>query len=162
MIRICTWNLWHGLNPYSPPPLPPVMLPLENPWARLRRRSMQIDALRELRGKSNPKTLDLFCMQEVSPFPKRLALLKRKLGLEGEGCLVNSGIKLGPVGFPPLLMEGIAILHSAALTQPKGVEHLLSGGGLEWHGPFGSLISFQTGRDGRLSRSKESFREKRF
>jgi endonuclease/exonuclease/phosphatase family metal-dependent hydrolase len=135
-IRICTWNLWHGLNPYGQP----LMLPLESPWASLRRRELQ---LRELEALKAPRALEFFCFQEVNPFPRRMNVLKRRLQLEGAGCLVNAGLKVGWTGVPPFLKEGIAILHSNSLQDVRSGELVLSGEGFEWHGPFGSLLNIQ-------------------
>jgi hypothetical protein len=135
-IRICSWNLWHGLNPYGQP----LMLPLESPWASLRRRELQ---LRELEDLKSPRALEFFCFQEVNPFPGRLRALKRRLELEAKGCLVNAGLKVGWVGLPPFLKEGISILYSNTLRNARSDECLLSGDGREWHGPLGSLVNLQ-------------------
>src|SRR4051794_29218822 len=101
-LRICTWNTWHGLNPYQKLLMPP----LESPWARVWRRRRQIAALMGMRQSE----FDVFCLQEVSPLRNRLRQLERKMRMRGYGCVVNSGLKLGPLGIPPLLSEGLVTL----------------------------------------------------
>ena len=134
-LRICTWNTWHGLNPFQRP----LMLPLENPLARYLRWARQVEAIRELRQSK----FDVFCFQEVNPLHSRLKKLERKLDLRGYGCLVNAGLRIGPVGFPPFLSEGLAILVDRGFKKRRTRELALSGTAREIHAPLGLDLIIQ-------------------
>lgn len=123
VIRILSWNLWHGLDPYGGL----VMSPMESPSARIHRYLEQERFLQN--WKKGPT--DFICLQEVNPLEVRLTHLKKKLSLVGEGALVNTGVKLGKWGLPPGLQEGLGILWDPSIKFSQFQECTLSGNARE-------------------------------
>lgn len=82
---------------------------------------------------------DVICLQELNPVRARARELSEKLGMRGESALVNTGIKCGTVGIPPLLSEGLGIFAGRGFSELKFEEVLLSGSGLELHLSFCDL-----------------------
>lgn len=122
-LRILTWNLWHGLNPYQPI----LMLPMEKTFDSYWRRKRQIQFL-----KSWVKSpTDIVCLQEVNPVYRRTELIKSATRMNGKGCIVNTGLKVGRVGLPPFLQEGLATLVGMDFQQNRFNEVTLSGSATE-------------------------------
>jgi endonuclease/exonuclease/phosphatase family metal-dependent hydrolase len=134
-LKILTWNLWHGLNPYSQV----LMLPVESPLQYWVRREKQVERLRNWR----PSSTDILCLQEVNPLPSRLSQIQNALGLLGDSTTVNAGIKVGKWGIPPFLNEGLAILRGSGFAQCAYSERTLSGGAIEKQGPLGVNFHIQ-------------------
>ena len=132
-LRILTWNLWHGLNPYQRL----LMAPMESPIARRKRRRRQLEVL----SNWHVGPMDLICLQEVNPLRRQLRKFSNGLAMRGDGCIVNAGVKIGGWGVPPLLEEGLAIFAGEDFGALNWGETTLSGNAREVFGPFGlSLI----------------------
>lgn len=133
--RIVTWNLWHGLNPYQRV----LMIPMESPVARRRRLRRQIEVLSD--WKNSPR--DLICLQEVNPVKRQVRKLGTGLAMQGQGCVVNAGMKVARLGLPPFLEEGLAIFSGSDFSNSTYTEITLSGEACELRGPFGVSLLFQ-------------------
>lgn len=137
-LRILSWNLWHGLDPYQRYRMAPMELPAEHE----RRYRAQLQWLRS-RGRGDNAVI---CLQEVNPLVPRFDELSGALGMEGGACLVNAGLKLGRFGVPPGLMEGLAIFAGGGFARADFEQVTLSGGALELRSARGApLLTLQTG-----------------
>lgn len=133
-LRICTWNTWHGLNPYQRV----MMMPIEGLLARKERRIRQLAALREM----HTSAWDIFCLQEVCPIQARRALLERALEMKSSGCGANVGVKFNGLGLPPFLSEGLVTLSGSGFRKRKATALTLSGSAREIN-LAGLSMSFQ-------------------
>jgi len=122
-MRLLSWNLWHGLDPYARV----LMFPMQSRSESHERRARQLEALRALKRTS----WDVFSLQEVNPARSRGRKIASALGLEGESIVVNTGIKLGCLGLPPGLQEGLAVFHGEGFSDVRFREMTLSGSALE-------------------------------
>lgn len=122
-LRLLSWNLWHGLDPYAGA----LMSAMQSRSESRQRRARQLEALRALKR----APWDVFCLQEVNPARSRGRKIARALGLQGESTVVNAGIKLGGLGLPPGLEEGLAIFHGEGFSDVRFRETTLSGSALE-------------------------------
>ena len=137
-LRILSWNLWHGLNPYQRY----RMSPMQSPREHAERSRDQIQALVAWSQTDD----EIVCLQEVNPLGRRFEELGTGIGREGGACLVNSGIKVGGFGIPRGLREGLATFGGAAISNPSFEQLTLSGGALEvGDGRGDPLLTFQTG-----------------
>lgn len=134
-IRLLSWNLWHGLNPYQRV----LMIPMESPVARRRRLKRQIEVLAD--WKNSPR--DIICLQEVNPLKRQVRKLSAGLAMQGQGSVVNAGMKVARLGLPPFLEEGLATLSGSDFVNPKYTEITLSGQARELKGPFGVSVLLQ-------------------
>jgi endonuclease/exonuclease/phosphatase family metal-dependent hydrolase len=136
-LRILSWNLWHGLDPYKPM----RMSPMQSPREHADRYQGQLDVLSAWRRSPS----EVMCFQEVNPVAKRFAQLSAALGRKGGTSLVNAGIKVGGFGVPWGLQEGLGILVGDGVRAPVFSEITLSGTGKEIRSSGGTpLITFQT------------------
>lgn len=138
-LRICTWNTWHGLNPYQRI----LMLPMEGILARRQRRVKQLAAIRSM----HQSEWDLFCFQEICPIGARRQLIERELNQTGlimksSACASNVGVKLAGVGLPPFLSEGLVTLSGSGFRKRKATALTLSGSAREMKFA-GVALSFQ-------------------
>ena len=152
MLRLLTWNLWHGLNPYQRV----FMRAIQGPDAEKRRREGQVRFLREWARSPG----DILCLQEVNPAHARSRELARALGFSGQASVANTGLKLGTLGLPPGLQEGPAVLHGSAFTDVSFEELTLSGDCLELHGPLGWNLYLQTRERRKALLMRAKFQEK--
>lgn len=126
-MRLLTYNLWHGLSPSSP-----VAFEALEPAGRLElRRQQQLKLLQELR-------VDVALLQEVNPYPSRVAEFKKKLGLSEAVQPDLVGLKLFGVGLPLNLNSALVTLAGASygLKKLEGVS--LSRPGTHWVHRWGS------------------------
>ncbi len=103
-LRVATVNVWSGLDyrgSFS-------MGEYESAETREKRLAMVIDGLRA----ENP---DLIALQECNPVGAVASRVARELGFDVEYVRVNGGVKIGGVGFPTNLDEGIALLARSDL-----------------------------------------------
>ena len=100
-----------------------------------KRYQRQLEVLRS--WKRGP--LDIFCLQEVNPLPNRLDEIQAALDCNAGSCTVNAGVKIGNLGIPPGLREGLAILINNGFENRTFRELTLSGDALEY-----AQLVFQT------------------
>jgi endonuclease/exonuclease/phosphatase family metal-dependent hydrolase len=137
---VCTWNVWNALNPYGWGFLGPVVLPrLESREEARLREKRQMDALLRLRQSD----LDVFCLQEINPIETRRSLMAESLAMRDGAMRCNAGIKLGQIGLPLHLSEGLLILTGKAFRKRKIVRVTLSGKAYEWETPLGVPLFVQ-------------------
>ncbi len=139
-LRILTWNLWHGLNPYERY----LMSPMQTRAKHAERYRLQIEAIRAFLAVGGVAQTDVLCFQEVNPLASRFDELSAGIGRDGGACLVNAGVKLGGLGLPRGLQEGLAIFAGEAILEPAFDQLTLSGSAFEMQSPLGTpLLTLQ-------------------
>jgi endonuclease/exonuclease/phosphatase family metal-dependent hydrolase len=128
-LRITGYNLWHGLNHIHPN----LMLPAENPFTRLQRKTALHKGLLELQ-KTNDSTqnesverVEFLTFQEANPVRKRCAELSALLNLTGHFAEANVGVRIGQFSYPFFLQEGLITLTSKNLMNVRSERLILSG-----------------------------------
>lgn len=146
-LDLLVWNLWHGLHPYTHPLL---MRPIEAPWELLLRLAGQESFLRQHFTMQVPTSdhnlfLQTACFQELNPLHFRISRLRQLLGAQAFAATGNSGPRVGPLGLPMLLREGLGtvVVGPAQITQH--LQRNLSGDAFEAKGPWSLPVHFQIG-----------------
>jgi len=135
-LRILSWNLWHGLNPYEKL----LMSPMQSRKDHAHRYTRQLEVLSSWRRSPN----EVCCFQEVNPLASRFDQLSEGIGRDGGACLVNAGFKLGGLGVPRGLQEGLAILAGDTCLEAAFDQLTLSGSAFEMQTPLGTpLLTLQ-------------------
>jgi endonuclease/exonuclease/phosphatase family metal-dependent hydrolase len=127
-LAVLTLNAWHGLAGE----LEGLSLPGEPKERREERLAWQVEELRRLAP-------DVLLLQEMNPAARQARRYARELGYEEIHRVVNCGVRLGPIGVPRNLHEGLAILARPGLGLRKVAAVRLSG-----NGRCGSLGGLQT------------------
>lgn len=147
-VDLLVWNLWHGLNPYSPPI---AMRPVEKPWELLHRITGQEQFLQRHFLESSPSEehgaplISAACLQEINPVRLRLDRLAKITQSSGFATTGNSGPRIGPLALPLLLREGLGTLVRGPLTSKQHYHRELSGTAIEWEGPWRLPLHLQLG-----------------
>jgi endonuclease/exonuclease/phosphatase family metal-dependent hydrolase len=126
-LKILTINVWSGLDYEGTFKM--------GEWETGKRRRARFDALVAQAKELSP---DVVFVQEANPAGRYAQRLGRALGMTQIHKVVNGGIKLGPVGIPTNLKEGMAILAKPALRLRRRAAWKLSGP----LGLFGDLLTF--------------------
>lgn len=115
-LRVVTMNIWTGLDYIGDLSM--------GQWETEERRERRFDLLvRQLRV-ADP---DVLLLQEVSPVSSLSARIAEALGFDEIHQVANAGIKLGPLGIPSNLRDGIAILARPSLRLEQVATWKLSG-----------------------------------
>lgn len=126
-IRIATLNVWTGVD-------------YRGTWTV---GEYETDAARETRFQAVAEELrrvdpDVILLQECNPVNQTGSRFASALGYDWIGQRVNAGIKIGPLGFPTNLNEGLVILARKGLRLKFVDAWRLSGN----FGAFGDIVSF--------------------
>ena len=116
-LRIVTINVWSGLDYQGV-----FRMGEYEPAAR---RAARFGALVQQLRELDP---DLVFIQEANPLPAYARRLAHATGLEEVHQVVNAGLRVGPVGIPWNLREGLTVLARAELEPRKYAAWKLSGG----------------------------------
>ncbi len=146
-VDLLVWNLWHGLNPYTPPI---AMRPVEKPWELLHRiagqeKFLQSHFLETSPAEQGTPLIYAACLQELNPIHLRLERLARITQSSGFATTGNSGPRVGPLAVPLLLREGLGTLVRGPLSSARLYQRELSGAALEWEGPWHLPLHLQLG-----------------
>lgn len=126
-VRVATLNVWSGLD-------------YRGTWTV---GEYETDAVRRTRLRGVAEELrrvgaDVILLQECNPVHTVGSELASALGYDGIGQRVNAGIKIGPLGFPANLNEGLVILARKDLALEFVDVWRLS----NTVGAFGDMVSF--------------------
>ncbi len=119
-LRVVTLNTWHGFRPAKL-----GIRWIEEPSERRERFECQIGQLQALEP-------DLILLQEVNPIPQRSRYYAEQLGYEEVHRVASCGLRLGPIGIPRGIAEGLTILAKPGLALRKVQSPRLSGPGGCW------------------------------
>ncbi|MEP0822694.1 MAG: BamA/TamA family outer membrane protein [Ignavibacterium sp.] len=126
-LRIATLNIWSGLDYRGTASVGEY----ETNSVREARFEALVDELKEAGA-------DVILLQECNPVNKVGSRLASVLGYDWIGQRVNAGIKIGPLGLPTNLNEGLAILARKDLALEFVDAWRLSSS----FGAFGDIVSF--------------------
>lgn len=137
-IKLLTQNTWHGLD-YSKHFL---MLPAESSKQRANRFQSLLKLLDDnfiSTPASSENSLDVIFLQEVNPCKSKLNIIKQHLKMNGFNLPVNVGFKVGEVGYPFQLNEGLVTIWNNQLSQTVNSHTFLSGFFKDFKIPFSNI-----------------------